>query len=169
VSKAFTKDDDQAAQLLVVPRPPLPDGVPNYVTKRGLEALHAELTHLERERTVAETSDAVDRAAQLQGLAQRVAELQARIASARSLDPNLQPHDEVRFGASVRVRSSSGKEQEYQIVGVDEADASSGKIGFLSPLARALLGKRLGESAEVRTPRASEELEVIAITYDDAG
>lgn len=168
MSKAFTKDDDHGTVGLIVPRAPLPDGVPNYVTRRGLQALHAELARLERERGVVEQLDAADRTTQLQGLAQRLADLQARLASARLVDPSLQPRDEVRFGASVRVRSGSGTVHEYQIVGVDEADAGSGKIAFSSPLARALLGKRLGDSAEVRAPRSNEELEVVGIAYESA-
>jgi transcription elongation factor GreB len=168
MSKAFTKDDDSAGELLVVPRAPLPEGVPNYVTRRGLGALHAEQVLLERERTAIESTDDADRVSKLHALAQRLTDLQARIASARVVDSTEQPHDRVRFGATVQVRSASGKEQSYQIVGVDEADAASGRIAFSSPLARALLGKRTGESAEVRTPRASEELDVIGISYDEA-
>jgi transcription elongation factor GreB len=169
MSKAFTKDDDHAAELLIVPRAPLAAGLPNYVTQRGLRELHSELRRLEQERAASDATDAADRLLQLQATAQRLAELQARIASAQPVDPSLQPHDEVRFGASVRVRNASGKEHSYQIVGVDEADAERGKIAFSSPLARALLGKRLGDSAQVSTPRASEELEVVGIVYDELG
>jgi transcription elongation factor GreB len=167
MSKAFTKDDDGAGELLVVPRAPLPAGLPNYVTPRGLAALRAEELELERERERAaiDALDAVDRMALRQALGQRLAELQARITSAAVVDPGLQPHDEVRFGATVCVRSVGGEERAYEIVGVDEADAEHGRIAFSSPLARALLGKRRGDSAELRTPRATEELEVVHITY----
>jgi transcription elongation factor GreB len=169
MSKAFTKDDDNAGDLLVAPRAPLPAGLPNYVTRRGLVALQAEQLGLERDRGALDLPsalDAPDRAARLQSLAQRLAELQARVATAVVVDPSSQQHDEVRFGATVRVRHASGKEQAYQIVGVDEADAASGRIAFSSPLARALLGKHRGESTELRTPRANEELEVTDISYE---
>ncbi len=166
MSKAFTKDDDGGAELLVVPRAPLPDGLLNYVTPRGLAALQTEQTRLEQARAAIDV-DATDRAVKHQALAQRLAELQARIASGVVVDASLQPHDEVRFGATVRVRSASGNEHEYEIVGVDEADAESGRIAFSSPLARALLGKRVGDSAEVRSPRRAEELEVLTIAYGD--
>jgi transcription elongation factor GreB len=167
MSKAFTKDEAGPAELLVVPRAPLPAGLPNYVTPRGLAALHAEQLELEHERSALDVADA-DRMAKVHALAQRSAELQARIGSAEVVDPSTQPQDEVRFGARVRVRNASGTEHEYQIVGVDEAHAESGRIAFSSPLARALLGKRSGESVEVRTPRATEELEVLVVTYGDA-
>jgi transcription elongation factor GreB len=170
MSKAFTKDDDNAGELLVAPRAPLPAGLPNYVTRRGQAALLAEQLGLEHERAALDlptAQGAPDRAARLQALAQRLAELQARIATAVLVDPSTQQHDEVRFGATVRVRHASGKEQTYQIVGVDEADAASGRIAFSSPLARALLGKHRGDSAELRTPRANEELEVTDVSYGD--
>jgi transcription elongation factor GreB len=99
--------------------------------------LHAEHRLLERERSAFETSDAADRPMRLNALTQRSAELLARIASAELVDPRLQPHDCVRFGASVRVRHESGTEAQYRIVGADEADASVGFIAFTAPLARA--------------------------------
>ena len=170
MSKAFTKDDDGDAELLVAPRAPLPAGLPNYVTPRGLIALHAERASLEREHGVVGASDAPDRAVKLHALAQRLAALQTRIATAVLVDTPTRPHGEVRFGARVRVRNSVGKELVYRIVGIDEADAESGRIAFSSPLARALLGKREGDSAPVDTPRAHEELEVLGIDYEaDAG
>ena len=165
MSKAFTKDDDGAAELLVVPRAPLAAGVPNYVTERGLRLLHAEQTALEGERAGLEALELSDRLPRLNALSQRAADLQARIASAELVDPHAQSHEDVRFGARVAVRDASGKQLQYQIVGVDEADAARGLVAFSSPLARALLGKRVGEVAEVRTPRANEELEVLDIEY----
>jgi transcription elongation factor GreB len=168
VSKAFTKDDDGPGELLVVPRAPLPAGLPNYVTPRGLAALHAELALLDRARAAIDLADPAERARQLQALAQRAAELESRIGAAEVVEPSAQPHDQVRFGATVRVEHSSGKEHEYQIVGVDEADAELGRVAFSAPLARALLGARVGDSVEFRTPRASEELRVLGICYDGA-
>jgi transcription elongation factor GreB len=165
MSKAFTKDEAGDAELLVVPRAPLPPGVPNYVTPRGLHLLHAELSALERERAALLVSDSGDGPARLNALSQRAAELEARIASAQLVDSRSQPQAEVRFGAWIRVRQGSGKEVTYRIVGVDEANAASGLLAFSSPLARALLGKRVGEVAELRTPRASQEFEVLEIGY----
>lgn len=165
VSRAFTKEDDAGPELLVVPRAPLPPGAPNYVTPRGLQQLQAEHALLERERNALEKSDAADRTTRLSAVVQRAAELQARLASAELIDPRSQPHDCVRFGASVRVRHESGTEAEYRIVGVDEADPSSGLLAFSAPLARALLGKRVGEVTVLVTPRSSDELEVLEIGY----
>lgn len=165
MSRAFTKEDDGARELLVVPRAPLPSGVANYVTPRGLRRLQAEQAALEQERSSLEAADPADRVARLNALGQRAAELQARLASAQLVDPRTQPHDRVRFGADVRVRHESGTESQYRIVGVDEADAGAGLLAFSAPLARALLGKRVGEVALLQTPRSSEELEVLEIGY----
>jgi transcription elongation factor GreB len=165
VSRAFTKEDDGSAELLVVPRAPLPSGAPNYVTPRGLRQLQAEHAALEQERIALEASEAADRLPRMNALAQRTADLQLRLASAELVEPLPQPQDRVRFGALVRVRHESGVESQYRIVGVDEADAGAGLLAFSAPLARALLGKRVGEVATLQTPRASDELEVLEIGY----
>ncbi|MEO7034745.1 MAG: GreA/GreB family elongation factor [Polyangiaceae bacterium] len=167
MSKAFTKDDDaNASEVLVVPRAPLPDGVSNYVTPRGLRALRLEQTVIEQRRSAFEAADPADRLAQLQALARRAYELAARIASAELVLGQNQPQGEVRFGARVTLRTESGQEASYQIVGVDEAEAAAGRIAFTSPLARALLGVQVGGVGTLRTPRGSEELEVLAVAYE---
>src|SRR5450432_2756399 len=107
MSKAFTKDDAPETEQLVAPRAPLPTGLPNYVTQRGLQLLHAERGVLQKQRaalSLGAFSDGPSKA-----LAQRVADLQARIASAVVVDARAQPHDEVRFGATVQVRHEAGK------------------------------------------------------------
>ena len=166
MSRAFTKEDDGSGELLVIPRAPLPAGVPNYVTPRGLRQLQAEQAVLEQERASLESSDVADRLPRLNALAQRALELQSRLASAELVDPRAQDHDRVRFGALVRVRHEAGEESLYRIVGVDEADAALGLLAFSAPLARALLGKRVGELVELQTPRSSEELTVLEIGYE---
>jgi transcription elongation factor GreB len=73
---------------------------------------------------------------------------------------------DARFGAEVTVRNLAGAVRSYRIVGVDEADASRSAIAFVAPLARALLGKRVGDVALVVTPAGEDELEILAIRYD---
>jgi transcription elongation factor GreB len=166
MSKAFTKDDDAGEAPLLSPRrPTLPAGVPNYVTPRGLLQLQAELAaELKRElpNTVAETERA--RAHALRTT--RLAELESRIASAVVVHSEQQPRDEARFGAEITVRNRSGVVRSYRIVGIDEADAGRSSLAFVAPLARALLGKRVGDVALVATPAGEDELEVLAIRYD---
>ena len=150
VSKAFTSEETVDTPEVVAPRAPLPPGVTNYVTARGLALLRAELTHLRASRAPAA----------------RIAELEQRLASAIPVDPSTQAQDEVRFGATVGVRSTSGAERRYQLVGIDEADPQRGKVAFIAPIARALLGKRVDDSAAVRTPQGEDELTVISISYE---
>ncbi len=167
MSKAFTKDDAEDADRLVVPRAPLPEGTPNYVTPRGLRLLRDEQAALERQRAALHAQGSSDAPAELNALAQRAGELQARLASAELVLAQTPPHAEVRFGASIRVRHESGKEATYRIVGVDEADADAGLLAFSSPLARALLGRRAGDVTELRTPRSTEEIELLEVQYTD--
>lgn len=167
VSKAFKGEDASEAPLVVPPRAPLPPGVDNYVTPSGLAALRGEHERLLVERAKLEASEnEADRTRSLALAAARIAALEERLASAHLVDPSSQPQDEVRFGATVRVRAGGGETRQYRIVGVDEADAAEGRIAFVAPLARALLGKQAGDTAVVRTPRGNEELGIVDLEYE---
>ena len=145
MSKAFTKDDRPDEPVVVRHRPTLPEGVPNYVTQSWLRVLRAEL------------------AAAQPGA--RRDELERRIAAA-VLAPPPGDREEIRFGARVTLRGEDGEIRRVQIVGVDEANPVTGLVAFVAPLARALLGRRVGDRAMVRAPGGAEELEVIAVDYD---
>jgi transcription elongation factor GreB len=164
VSKAFTSEETADDPVIIRARPPLPAGVPNYVTARGLGLLREELAALERERTALEGAlTARDRLPPLQA---RIGELTARITGAVPIDPTSGgPAEVVRFGATVAVRDGAGRQRRYQIVGVDEANARQGRLAFVSPLARALLGRRVGDAVVVQTPGAEQELEILAVEY----
>lgn len=169
MSRAFTKEDDAGAPPLVPPRAPLPPGTPNYVTLRGLAALRDELGTLLRERgSLAPDEPAGERTRQAAALTQRITELEARLGSAMLVEPPSEGRDEVRFGATVRIQSAAGKTRTVRIVGVDEADAAAGRIAFVAPLARALLGKRAGDVALVRTPHGEDEVEILSLDYESA-
>ncbi len=190
VSKAFTRDDGIDTPVVVPARAPLPPGVANYVTPRGLALLRAELAQRHAEhmaltqaaagRPAAGTSaTSVSPAAPVDPTAiavsaARLAELERRVGQAVLVDKrgdksgsakNL-PQDEVRFGAQVTIRSESGALRTYRLVGVDEADGTQGLVAFIAPLARALLGRRVGEVATLKTPRGEEELEIVSVDYD---
>lgn len=160
MSKAFTKEDDQAAPVIGRRRAPLPEGVSNYVTKAGLRALRDELTQLVAAHATAGA------ATDSQVFNARRLELEQRIAGAVLPQP---PADrsEIRFGARVRLADGAGGRREVHIVGVDEANPSSDAIAFVAPLARALLGRRTGDVVTVRTPGGEEDLEILGVAYDD--
>jgi transcription elongation factor GreB len=168
MSKAFTKDESEAVLTdVVTPRAPLPSGTPNYVTPRGLELLRSELAGLEAERAALGLADDAARRTAAR-LAARIAELEGRIATAVPIDPATHAQDRVRFGATVRVRGADGAERRFQIVGVDEADPQQGRIAFVAPLARALLGQSVGAEVTFQSPRGIEQLEVLEIVYAEA-
>jgi len=158
VSKAFTKEDGAGESPIVTRRAPLPPGVPNYVTPRGLVALREELARFDAGDPNAGVVDARAQAA-------RRAELEQRIATAVVTPP---PADrgEIRFGAHVGLAASAGAPRDVQIVGVDEANPARDLIAFIAPLARALLGRRAGDTVTVRAPGGEEELEILSVTYD---
>lgn len=174
MSRAFTKEDEAGEPPLVPRRAPLPAGMPNYVTARGLAALRAELSALHalvtktRADAGAGSEPDASRARALSALAERVGELEARLASAELVPVPEPAPDEIRFGATVTVASTDGTEREYTLVGVDEANASEGRVAFTAPLARALLGKRVGDAAVVRTPHGDDELEIVRLSYERA-
>jgi transcription elongation factor GreB len=159
VSKAFTKDDGPEAAPLMRRRAPIPEGTPNYVTSRGLRALRDELAQL----------DAVQHG--IEGPEARAAwrsELEHRIATA-IVTPPPEHRGEIRLGATVQIQDTGGKTRALQIVGIDEADAAHGRVAFTSPLARALLGRRVADVVSVRSPGGEDELTIVAIDYEDAG
>ena len=174
MSRAFTKETAPEGPLIIPPRAPLPAGVPNYVTPRGLTLLKEERTALEAEREQLGTlrREEEERKRQRKILNGRLADLNARLASARVVDPRRQAHDAVRFGATVTLRTvgddGPGEERRITIVGVDEAGTRDDYVAFTSPIARVLTGKQVGDRALLETARGEETLEITAIVYETA-
>jgi transcription elongation factor GreA len=94
----------------------------------------------------------------------RIWELEAKVSGAEVLEP---PRDGTRvtFGSTVRLRAPDGKEVRYQIVGSDEADPAAGRISILSPIARTLIGKEVGDEVKVQAPGGARELEIVAANF----
>ncbi|WP_138991775.1 GreA/GreB family elongation factor [Larkinella sp. C7] len=171
MSSAFLKNETADAPVVIPARAPLPPGVTNYVTPRGLARLREELIELETEHAhlqASEVPDENERSRQMALLNGRIANLNQRISSAKVVDSH--PQDEVRFGATVVLKTKTGKspgtERRFTIVGVDEADASQGLIAFTAPIARAIQGKRAGDVVSLRTVQGEEILEITAIRYE---
>ena len=153
---------------------------PNYITPEGARVLTEELhrlLHKERARVVQEVSDAAaqgDRSEnaeyiygkkKLREIDRRVRYLTKRLESAVVVDPKQQKGDKVFFGATIDVEDENGVRHTHQILGEDETDATAGKISWRSPLARALLGKRVGDVVNVTRPAGDMEFEILAIRY----
>ncbi|MDF7809865.1 GreA/GreB family elongation factor [Hymenobacter sp. YC55] len=171
MSRAFTKEDDSLEAPIIPPRAALPPGTPNYVTPQGLEQLRAELATLEAQRTQVEANreNEADRTRQLTVLNAQLGALNQRIATAKVVDPANQPVDEVRFGATVTLHTRSGGKagqvRRFTIVGVDEASVAEGKVAFVAPIARAVVGARLGAAVTLQLGPKEEVVEVTSIEY----
>ncbi|UFH52282.1 GreA/GreB family elongation factor [Spirosoma sp. KNUC1025] len=171
MSSAFLKNETADVPVVIPARAPLPPGTPNYVTPRGLELLRTELLDLEAERAhlqADKSKEQNERTRQLALLNGRIANLVQRISTAKVVDT--QEQDKVRFGATVGLKVKQGKlvgtERSFSIVGVDQANASQGLIAFTSPLARALQGKRIGETVALPAVNGQQVMEIVSITYE---
>ncbi len=166
MSRGFVKESDQEEVPIVPPRAELPPGLPNYVTRTGMEALEEEREDLIRQKNnLGPASESEHRIAR-NHIDALLLQLENRISTARVVEQNQQPQDEVRFGAKVTLRIDRHKKTKtFQIVGVDEADIGKGKISFVSPIAQAITGKKPGETALIKLPAGKKEFEIIKVVY----
>src|SRR5690606_12073558 len=96
----------------------------------------------------------------------RIADLESRLSLADVIDPSKFNDTVVRFGAFVKVvDEETDQEQEFQIVGEYEADIEKGRLALTAPLPRALIGKNVGDSVEVQTPKGPRAYEVLDVKY----
>lgn len=159
MSRAFVKEGSGELD----PLPDLPISPhPNWVTASGLADLKARLAEVQARLAALRA-----RADRLDKLPEAAAErdiryLEARLASATLVTPPEAPED-VGFATEALVADDSGRETRYRITGEDEADAARGWIAPQAPLARALIGARVGESVTWRRPAGAVELEILAI------
>jgi transcription elongation factor GreA len=143
--------EDELRQLLSVERPAI---VKAIEIARG----HGDLSEN------ADYSAAKDRQSFIEG---RIMEINAKIATAQVIDTKSIKSDKVVFGAQVKLLDVEKDEKvEYAIVGVDEADAKSGKISITSPIARALIGKTVGDEVVVNAPKGKYSFEILEISYE---
>jgi transcription elongation factor GreB len=166
MSRGFIKEDDQEEIPIVPQRAYLPDGMSNFVTKNGMNQLLAEKQMLINEKVDLSSSREDEKRIALNYINAKLQLLNNRIAEARIVILNEQPHDEVRFGALVSLKSEANKElQTFQIVGADEADISKGKISFVSPVAKSLINKKIGDKVVLKRAKEDIVFEVTDITY----
>ncbi|MBS0388963.1 MAG: GreA/GreB family elongation factor [Proteobacteria bacterium] len=152
MSRAFVKESDQDGDALperaISPHP-------NLVTARGQSLLEARVRELEAERSAARTGGD---AAALARIARDLRYFQARRDSAKLISPPASPA-QVRFGVRALLRLPGGGMKAFQLVGEDEADPKAGLISYVSPLARALMGKGVGD----KLPFAGQTAEILEL------
>jgi transcription elongation factor GreA len=153
------------------------------ITKKGYNALQAELERykkVERPKNIrdieearahgdisenAEFEAAKERQSHIDG---RIRDLEHKLAEAQIIDTSNLSTEKVVFGATVRIKDlRTDQEQRYTLVGQDEADLKNGKISVQSPVGRALIGKRVGDTFEVQTPAKIAEYEVLDICFEE--
>jgi transcription elongation factor GreB len=173
MSKAFTRESDGSPDVTAVPRPvtSLPPGAKNYLTAAGERKLRDELSRLARTERPAlalrAANDDPDFKRQLRALDQRISQLELSLQSAVVVPPPSDAQDVVKFGATVTVREQNGEVSRYRIVGADEADVDLGWVSWVSPVARALLNARVGDSVRLDLPVGVEELVILKVCYED--
>jgi transcription elongation factor GreB len=165
MSRGFVKEDDQEEVPLVPPRADLPAGTENFVTENGMKALLAEKENLLAQQEKLDASQEKEYRIAFNHINAKLQLLSERIASAKIIDSSKLPQDEVHFGATVTFKNSEKKTQTFQIVGVDEANVSKGKISFTTPLAKALMLKKVGEKATLKLADRENIFEILEINY----
>jgi len=167
MSRGFIKEDDQEEIPMVPPRADLPIGVTNYVTPIGMKALMDEKQQLLDEIGQLESSNERERRIAVNHINAKLILLTNRIKTAKTIALKEQPQDEIRFGAKVTLKVlATNKIQKFQIVGVDEADITKGKISFISPLAKILIQKRVGDRAVLPLAKGERVFEIMDINYE---
>jgi transcription elongation GreA/GreB family factor len=155
---AFTREEDYESQAANLPDRPISPH-PNLVTASGLAAIETELAAARAAYAAAQAEGGIS--ADRTAMARATRDLRywsSRRASAQLTEPPSDP-DKVQFGGAVEFERDDGRRQAFRIVGEDEADPAHGSVSYVSPLARSLLGKAVGDTAMV----AGAEVEVVAI------
>jgi transcription elongation factor GreB len=185
MNKAFVKESDDAdddEDLQGADAPELSGaGARNYITPQGHTRLKTELLHLldvERPEVVrivswaasngdrSENGDYLYGKKRLREIDRRIRFLTRRLDRAEVVDPLQQAgNDQIFFGATVTYLQSDGVERTVRIVGIDEVDPLNGQISWISPVARALIKAREGDSVSLQTPAGKLDLEILAVSY----
>ena len=159
------------------------EGQPRFITAEGfarLRAEYGELFSIERPKLVetiawaaangdrSENGDYIYGRKRLREIDRRLSYLARIMKAAKIVDPSRQAAGEIRFGATAELADEQDARRTITIVGDDEADATEGRIGWNAPLARALIGAKVGDERIVRLPAGEKSYEVVAIRYPDA-
>ncbi len=185
MNKAFVKEpegDEEEDDPRDAEEDPAPRGS-RHITPEGYRALQVEVERLwkvDRPRVTEEVSVAAahgDRSEnaeykygkkKLREIDRRIRYLTKKLEKLTVVEPSKEQLDRVYFGAWVTIEDEDGKQQTYRIVGGDETDMAARKISVDSPVAKALLGKAVGDTATVLRPKGPTEIEVLAIRYGEA-
>jgi transcription elongation factor GreB len=182
MNKAFVKEssgdeDDDLPEGAT----PLPPGAKNYITAEGYNRLRNELMQLidvDRPDVVqivswaasngdrSENGDYLYGKKRLREIDRRIRFLTRRLDKAEVVDPSLQgDNDQIFFGATVTYANRAGEETTITIVGMDEVDLDSNRVSWISPIAKALIKAREGDTVPLRTPAGVEQIDILEVSY----
>ena len=175
MSRAFVKENDLEHAGIDIPERPV-SNYPNYVTPGGLKQLETEADKLEQERAVLKNLQGNKPGQALVSedpqVRQKIAVIDrdlryiaARLSSAILVDNASHSPEVILFGANVIVEDEDGIEHAFNIVGEDEADIAKNKVSYLSPIAKALIGRKVGDTVEWQRPIGNTQLTIIKITF----
>jgi transcription elongation factor GreB len=185
MSKAFTREDDAPEEDFEgdEEQNPIPPGSKNYLTPAGWKRMRDEVAWLvktERPEVTGVVSWAAklgDRSEnadyqygkkRLREIDRRIRYLTKRLEAAEVVDPATREEtDQVFFGATVTYATASGEERTVRIVGIDEMDPAHHYVSWISPIARALIKAREGDTVQLRTPGGEEQIEIIEVRYEE--
>lgn len=166
MSRAFVKESDDELASGELPERPVPVHA-NYVTPRGMGQLRARVRALaeRHEQLKAVAADDSEAKRKLREVERDQRYFKAQLERAEQVNPAEHPQGDVRFGATVKVAEADGRLVSFIIVGDDEADVTAGRISWASPLARSLLGARVGDVVKWHRPAGETEIEIVAVEY----
>jgi transcription elongation factor GreB len=166
MSRGFVKEDDQEEVPIVLQRAYLPEGVTNFVTLYGMNQLLAEKQMLVNERDNLNSTNENEKRIALNFINAKLQLLNNRIGEAKIVNLNEQPQNEIRFGAIITLKIEvTNNIQTFQIVGVDESDISKGKVSFISPIAKVLINKKIGDKVILKQAGKDIVFEIINVSY----
>ena len=166
MSRGFVKESDQEELPIIPPRADLPPGMINYVTECGYDELLAERDKMIYERDNLLISDENESRITVNFINAKLQLLLNRISTAKIVKLAKQPKNIVRFGAEVFFKVDSDPEiQNYQIVGVDEANIAKRKIAFNSPIAKIFMDRKAGDSVTLKLGKTEKQFKIVLIKY----
>lgn len=181
MNKAFVKESEESDDELDLAQPDVPAGTKNYITPAGHQRLRDELLHLldvERPEIVkllswaasngdrSENGDYIYGKRRLREIDRRIRFLTKRLDLAEVVDSSKQENiDQVFFGATVDYAGDDGETHTVTIVGVDEVDLDHGRVSWISPIARALLKAKIGDTVALHTPAGVQQIDILDVSY----
>ena len=183
MSKAFTREDDAPEEDIEADdENPIPAGAKNYVTPAGWQRMRDEVRWLVNSERPAvtrivswaaslgdrsENADYIYGKKRLREIDRRIRYLTKRLEAAEVVDPSTREDtDQVFFGATVTYVNAAKEENTIRIVGIDETDPTHRYVSWISPVARALIKAREGDTVTLHTPGGDEELEIVEVRYE---